>query len=190
MPMSPLFVNLALALSGIVFALSAVGKFQYARDFRAALAAYRLLPPALVTPVALLLGLAEALVALALCAVVLVPALDFLQPAAALGGIVLYLLFSGAVAVNLVRGRTDIDCGCFFQHQTGALSRSTTIGTGLLIRNATLAAGLLLVFMPDAAPALWCERIGAGLGAMIIILLHASLQLLLSLARYSREGHF
>ena len=103
--MDPL-LNLAIALPISVLLISAS---QHKRAdlprFRAQLGAYDVLPASTVATSATLLPWAELGTGLAL----LVPAL---RPAAAAIACALFATYALAIAVNLIRGRKDIDCGC------------------------------------------------------------------------------
>lgn len=185
MSLPGIFVLAGLAVSAVVFAVSAYGKFQHPRKFRDALAAYQLIPGALVSFVAWAIAVSEAAIAALLVAVVVLSAADFLRLYAASGALVLYALFSGAVAINLLRGRDDIDCGCFFANGDALDSRQepvAKINAGLLARNTALAAALLPAILTAIAGvalnAVWWERIGATLGAITVILIFASVQML------------
>ena len=105
MPLDPTLGAVAAVVLAAVFAVAGVAKLRAPDAFAGVVANYRLLPDRLVRPVAWLLPPLE--VALALC--VLLP-VTRVPAAAAL--CVLLLLFAGAMAVNLRRGRTGIDCGC------------------------------------------------------------------------------
>ncbi len=86
-----------------IFVTAAVGKLRHLTVFEGVLANYRLLPRWAIAPVHVLLPLAELAIGVG---VIAVPQLA--APAAAL----LLLVFAAAMAVNLRRGRSDIDCGC------------------------------------------------------------------------------
>ncbi len=103
-PGSALAVRLAAVL---IFASAAYGKRRAPAAFRETLAAYRLLPAWAVPAVANGLPLLEAAVAAMLIDNKLCP---YPEIAAAL----LFALFAGAMAVNLLRGRARIACGCSF----------------------------------------------------------------------------
>src|SRR5690349_20975155 len=90
---------------GPVFVLAAAQKAQHWRIFSAVLANYRLLPPALVAPFAIVLPPAEMLVGLLLLSAQFRPFGD-------LAAVALLGLFAMAMAINLRRGRSEIDCGC------------------------------------------------------------------------------
>lgn len=123
-PAIQLSCRLGLAL---LFILAAIHKLRDFAAFRSQLAAYRMVADSFVPPLAALLPAIETALAVAL----LTPAT---ATTAALAAAVLLTIYSGAIAVNLLRGRTDIDCGC------GAAG--TRLSPALVARNAvaTLAA--------------------------------------------------
>jgi uncharacterized membrane protein YphA (DoxX/SURF4 family) len=90
---------------GAVFALAALAKITAPGLFREDVAAYHLLPPALVGPFALALPWIEALLALYLLVGL------FLRPTA-VATAALLLVFIGALAISLARGTTAHGCGC------------------------------------------------------------------------------
>ncbi|MCO8649722.1 methylamine utilization protein MauE, partial [Burkholderia multivorans] len=105
MTLDPVLASSAQAGAAAVVLLGAVAKLRAPVAFRDALAGYRLLPDALVAPAALAIPLAEALGSAALL-------FPDTRTAAAIGLIALLLAFAAALAANILRGRTDIDCGC------------------------------------------------------------------------------
>jgi hypothetical protein len=92
------------AFALILFA-AAWHKFADALMFEAALEAYRLLPSAAAGPLARALPVGEVIVGIGL----LVPAT---RNSALLAFAALMLIYAGAMAINLLRGRSQIDCGC------------------------------------------------------------------------------
>jgi hypothetical protein len=130
-PAVALIFRLLLAL---VFASAVLHKLIAPRLFRAAVRDYQMLPDMLVTPVAAGFILMECTTALAL--VVPVTA-----PFGVWGAAGLLLVYTGAIAFNLLRGRTHIDCGCMGPAHVQQLN------AWLLLRNLPLlimawAAGL------------------------------------------------
>lgn len=126
---------LAHALAGAVALVLLIGAAQKLRDwpsFRSALDAYRLLPGVLVAPVALALPALELIAGCALLA----PAY---RGAGAMLAVALLATVTGAVAINLRRGRTDIDCGC------GGAEGRQRLSWGLVARNVVLMAGVAFV---------------------------------------------
>lgn len=109
--------------------------------FEGIVADCRMLPPALVAPFARALPFVEPATVLALPVPATVAAGAVLSAA-------LLAAFAGAMAVDILRGRTGIDCGCFL----GALPQR--IGWPLVVRNLLLVAGSLalpLLAAPAAA---------------------------------------
>ncbi len=153
-----------IALGTIVGALALVmfsaawHKLSEPDMFAGSLGAYRLLPPALVAPVARVLPLIEA----ALGVAILVP----LTRAAALVLLaVLLLAYGAAMAINLLRGRSDIDCGC-----GGA---SHPLSWGLVGRNLVLAAAAVLASRPTLERSMdWIDALTLVLGVLAFYALY------------------
>ncbi len=115
--------------TALIFLTAAFGKLRRWSTFEGVVANYRLLPDPLNRGVAWLLPPAELLLAVALASGL---------PHAELVAGGLLCVFAVAMAVNLVRGRTYIDCGCFDAAQRQPLRWS------LVVRNAVLM-GLLII---------------------------------------------
>ena len=131
MQADPVFVIAAALAVAVILASAATHKLRAPARFANQVEDYQLLPRGLVRPVARLLPFVEVAVAFAL----LVPAsrgIAALVAAALLAG------YAGAIAINLWRGRRDIDCGCAGPEQ------AQPIRPVLLARNAVLV-GLALV---------------------------------------------
>src|SRR6516164_10283883 len=90
---------------GLVFMLAATQKAMHWRILPGVIANYRLLPRWMSLPAAVLLPPVEMVLALLLLSA------QF-RSWPALAAITLLLLFAGAMAINLTRGRDHIDCGC------------------------------------------------------------------------------
>jgi hypothetical protein len=140
----------------LVFCTAALQKLRHRRVLEGVVANYRILPRALVAPASRSLPIAEMTVGLLL--------LSGVVPAVAAGAAILLLCaFAWAMAVNLRRGRSDIDCGC---HQSFLRQ---TLRWSLVWRNLVLAALLLPALAPVGADhALW--PIGAAAGASLFLL--------------------
>jgi hypothetical protein len=136
--LDPAFGSAASAALALVFAQAAWHKLRDLRAFALAVAAYELMPAPLAPLAAAQLLVAE----LSLVGMLLLPAA---RPGAALAALSLLALYSAAIAVNLARGRRDIDCGC-----TGPALRQPLSGW-LLARNAALGALALCAALPAAA---------------------------------------
>jgi hypothetical protein len=138
---------------------AALHKLRDPARFRETLGDYRLLPEAWVAGLAGFVGLAE----LGLAAGLLVPSL---APSAAIGCVALLALYSGAIAVNLARGRRHIDCGC-----SGPAQQQTLSGW-LLVRNALLIAAAVAAGLPYAPrPWLWLDTLSLGATLLVSSLL-------------------
>ncbi len=147
------------ALAAVLSVILLVGGWQKLRDpqvFAAAIDNYRLLPESLSPLLARLLPLVEIAAALLL-----------LSPEHSdLGGrlsIAVLLLVTAAVAINLLRGHADIDCGC------GGLS-AQRLSWGLVLRNAVLLGVAALAMQQDGGRSLvWIDYLtvaGATLGLL------------------------
>jgi len=99
-PVVGMIIRGALAL---LFLSAALGKLRDRRTFHGIVLDYRLLPPRRAALVAALLPWIELLLAAGVLA--------GLAPALA-GAAVVLALYGGAMAINLARGRRELDCGC------------------------------------------------------------------------------
>jgi hypothetical protein len=128
-------------LLALLFGVAAAHKLRDPAAFRATFADYRLAP----AWCAWLVILAELAVVATLC----VPgALGPIAAATMLGG------YAAAIAVNLVRGRRDIDCGC------AGPARRRLLSWSLVTRNVTLAAVALIGLVPlHARPLHWVDAV-------------------------------
>ena len=136
--MDPVFWHSAAASLAAVLLIGAQAKLREQEIFRGAIDAYRLVPQAAVAPLALLLPLVEAVTG----GLLLVTSTRALGAALA---IALLLLVTGAVAVNLRRGRDRIDCGCGGEIHT-------PLSLGLVARNAVLMGLALVAAAPPTPP--------------------------------------
>ncbi|TCP52785.1 methylamine utilization protein MauE [Tumebacillus sp. BK434] len=87
---------------------------------------YQLLPERLTEPFAKAETYVELLLGLLLL-------LGLFQPYAAAGSVVMLLIYTGAITVNLWRGRTEMSCGC------GGVAGLHRISWKLVLRNLSLA---------------------------------------------------
>lgn len=153
-----------------VFARALVGKLRAPRHFVEALRGYELLPKALAWPAAALLLASE---------VVLIPALLLPSSAALAAGFAagLLLLYATAIAINLLRGRRDIDCGC-----GGPLQRQS-LHPLLVLRNGFLTVMAALATLPLAdRPLIWVDLVTISVAAFALAALAIALDGLAGLA--------
>jgi len=166
-PLAQLALRWALAL---VLGAAALHKVRAPGRFRAARAEYRLLPARLEGAAARALPALEALAALGLLAPASAPA----RGAAALAGALL-VVYGAAIAVNLARGRREIECGCSLGGARQPLSGA------LVARNGLLAALAAAAALPAGARApLAFEWAIAALAAAAIAALYHAADLLLA----------
>jgi hypothetical protein len=133
--MNPLLEwTVAFSLAAL-FAASAAHKVRAFREWPGIVRNYRLLPDALVGTVVVILPLAEALTAAALLAFPV-------RRAGACLAALLLLAYAAALGINLGRGRTRIDCGCF-----GSRLRQD-ISSWMVVRNLVLALFALALLIP------------------------------------------
>jgi hypothetical protein len=105
------------------------------REFVQVVRNYKLLPENISSIVARLIPAVEIIVAIGLLVNVMVFWLSFVAMS-------LFLMFGGAVAINLLRGHHDISCGCFGQKQNHRLSWSLVVRNAILAGLATIISGL------------------------------------------------
>jgi uncharacterized membrane protein YphA (DoxX/SURF4 family) len=134
---------------GTVFALAGLAKLPRRAQFEDAVRGYRLVPDRLASPIARWLPVVEVA-----AGTLLLLGLGTAPVAGLLG--VFLVVFTGAVAINLARGRA-IDCGCY-----GA-GPARTIGWPTLVRNLGLLA--MAVVVAAEAPAAFALDAMLGLGS-------------------------
>ncbi|MGE0484157.1 MAG: MauE/DoxX family redox-associated membrane protein [Gammaproteobacteria bacterium] len=149
------FQHIAAATLAIVFLVGAWQKLRDVTSFELAMENYALLPAALVRPVAWLLPAFE-----------LVTGLALVSPWRALGGAMAIVLLAGvttAVVANLLRGRTDVGCGC------GGIEDEQLLSWALVARNALLTVAAVATLGAGAIrPLAWIDYVtvaGATLSA-------------------------
>ncbi len=130
--LDPVFVLTLCLLLAVLFGHAAWGKLTARQDFAAVLAAYDLAPAALNGVLSVALPVGEALISAGLL-------VHSLRPYAGAAAAVLFVVYGTAIAVNLGRGRRDLDCGC-----AGPGERRPIAGW-MVWRNGVLALASALV---------------------------------------------
>ncbi|MCS7268601.1 MAG: hypothetical protein NZ704_11155 [Geminicoccaceae bacterium] len=152
---------IALVLAGI-FLPGAWSKLRAMDEVIGVVADYRLLPDRLVEPFARALPWAEIATGVS---VLLPPS----RPAGAALALALLCLFALAMAINLARGRREIDCGCFIGRQKERIAWS------LVLRNLLLAAGAgLLFFEPESVVPRLQDLVPIVFGSIALLSLYAA----------------
>jgi hypothetical protein len=164
----PVLGWMAAAAAAAIFAASGALKFYDLETFRGAVINYRLIPQWLATPFAWIAPLIESAAALGLL-------LSPIRASAAAVLIVLLGVFTGAIAINLARGRTDIDCGCF-----GPALRQR-LSWWLLLRNGALFALLALALLPvGARPLDFLDLTTVAMAAATVVVLYTAANYLIA----------
>ena len=161
--MSPAFSEVQIAvrtLIALVYLAAAIGKMRHWAVFQGVVANYRLLPEVLVAPFAYLLPPFEALLGAMLL-------LGLLSPWAEAVAVALLLLFAAAMAINIMRGRRHIDCGCF----QSALKQ--TLSWILVARNCVLALLLGLALLTQGPRDLRMTIDGLSVGGVLFVILQS-----------------
>jgi uncharacterized membrane protein YphA (DoxX/SURF4 family) len=160
MTIDPAIADLAGMALAAIFAASGAMKLADLDLFESALANYRLVPRMVEKPIAILMPILE-------CACAAAVLLPVTRRAGAVGILALLGVFTGAIAINLARGRTDIDCGCF-----GPALRQE-LSAWMLLRNAALAGLAVAALMPAAARSIvWLDWFTIALGAAAVVVLY------------------
>jgi hypothetical protein len=150
---------LAHALAAFMAALLLIGALEKLGDmavFTEALAQYQLVPASLIMPVAWLFPLMEAL-----AGALLLPTVTRLE--GALLAMVVVGTASLAIAINLRRGRTRIDCGC-------GMGEHTPLSSRLLWRNAVLLALLAACTLPLAQrSSSWLDLLAVAMSTLFLL---------------------
>jgi Methylamine utilisation protein MauE len=161
MRLDPVFGGLIAISFAVLFASAAAHKWRNLRSFEEAFAAYALLPQIPRRHLGWLVPLCETAVAAGLLAAAT-------RSAAALTGALLLLVYAGAIALNLQRGRRDIACGC------GGPDQRRAIAGWMAWRNLLLALLLGITIWPWSDRALnWMDAstVAFGLAAAIVVYL-------------------
>lgn len=112
---------------GIILLVAGAVKLVQPRDFVEVVRGYELLPAGMSRPIAQLLPVAEVLIGVGLL-------LDRSRPWSAVAASSLFMVFGVAVAINILRDRRNIACGCF-----GSQLEDEHLSWSIVVRNAVLA---------------------------------------------------
>jgi len=122
----------------VLFVAAAWHKLSARGRFEAILRDYRLLPEFLVRPVALLMPVVELTLALGWMS-------GLSTRVTALASAALLATYAFAMAINLMRGRVYIDCGCGFGASAG---EEPALSSSMVARNIILIGLALLPLVP------------------------------------------
>lgn len=159
-----IFMSFSLCLLVVVFAAAGLAKIRAIDTLEGVIQNFRILPSQWSRPLSFVLPPAEIAVAAALT----VPATRVYGAAAAAA---LLCVFTLAIAINLYRGRREIDCGCF------SSELKQTLSGWLVARNVVLTACAVFLIAvlanPDSVQTTWSAWLlgaaGVGLSALLYL---------------------
>ena len=169
--LDPVAVWTARLVLAAVLAMAAFTKLRALEEFVGVVHNYRILPEFLVRPAAYGLPPLEAAIALALL-------IEPTRSAGAIAAAALLAVFAVAMALNLARGRVEIDCGCF------AATLRQRISWALVGRNLALI-GLATLAIPattDTRALTWLDAVTIVAASSSAVLLYVAFTQLRSMA--------
>lgn len=127
----------------VLFIVAGIHKASNKAQFRANLTAYQILPASLIPLLATIIPLFEIFLGLAWVGNILPGIIPLLTAA-------LLTIYTMAIGINLLRGRSYIDCGCGLssgptKDDNGDIQQ---LSTALLIRNGLLIGAALIAVLP------------------------------------------
>jgi hypothetical protein len=140
---------------GLLFATAASHKIRDPLAFRETLGRYEVLPDALVGPAGVVLMGGELVIAFTV----------LFFGAACIAAALVLAAYTAAIALNLARGRTDLNCGCM------GPAASAPISGWLIARNLVLVGGAAAASWPAAArPLVWLDgfTLAAATSALVV----------------------
>lgn len=156
---------------------SLLHKMRDLAAFRVALEGYALLPAVWVAPAARLVTGAEAVLGIAIL-------LPVVGSYAAMASAALLTTYTAAIAINVNRGRTSIDCGC------GGPAGRVPLSGALIVRNGILVLVSLLAALPTAARSLHAlDGVIIGAAATTFALLYTAADTALANGAHWRDAH-
>ncbi len=161
---------------GLLLLWSALEKWRGFDAFRGAVSEYRLVPRPLLPTVTAGVLMTETALGIGLLAVGTGP-LAPLAAAALLG------IYTAAIAINLRRGRRDIDCGC------AGFAGPQPIGRGLVLRNLVLIGLALLCAAPSGPRDLiWLDALTVAFATLTLCALYASIERAIANSAHPANG--
>lgn len=165
--MDPVIHSILVISLSLLFFAAAIGKLSDYLAFKRVLVNYRLFPrgsEVLIAPVVLILELGTGLGLL----------FSGTRFSATVLATVILSVYALAITINLLRGRTNIDCGCMGRS-------SQTISSALPIRNLVLVLTALLILVPTHNRELmWLDFVVLVAGVLALSLCYAASNQLLA----------
>ena len=164
----PAVSAMLVAAIAVLLLVSATQKLRDVPSFHGVLDSYALLPAALLRPTAWTLPIVEASAGLSLLG-------ERTRVLGAALGLTVLGAVTLAVAINLLRGRTDLGCGC------GGIEDEQSLSWILVMRNLLLAGVLSLSLAhPTPRAFMWLDYLTIGLGAIALYGMYVSANQLLA----------
>ena len=181
--LDPLILRIISVGFALLFIFAAAHKFNNKLQFLGILEAYQILPgtmPGLAVNVIpaleLMLGLAWALTALLLVQITLLPLMSAM----------LLFTYAMAIAMNLFRGRSYIDCGCGFSSLAGSARSESNSGgiqqlsKALVLRNCVLGVvALIAAASPSSRDLGFMDFLSLVTASFTLVLLYGAFNQLL-----------
>ena len=169
--LDPLILKLVSIGFGLLFLLASVHKLSDFSRFRATLTAYQIMPGALIAPLSFLVPVVEALLGVGWL-------FGIQTTAVALASTLVLAGYTSAIAINLLRGRIHIDCGC---SMGAAAGRDQQLSWGLVIRNSILIIAALTATFPASERTIgFVDYMTLVAGMLAIVMLYGATNQLLS----------
>jgi len=180
----PLFIRVVAMGFALMFALAALHKMDDRNTFLSILKAYKILPRFMLRASALGIPMLELMLALGWLQAGL---LGSSYPMIAVASACLLVVYGLAIAINLLRGKTDIDCGCNLASARKSTASNKgngsqqSISINLVWRNVCLALLTLTALTPITPRQLGAiDYVGLAGALLVLVLLYASLTQLMA----------
>jgi hypothetical protein len=177
--LDPLFIRIVAMGFAVLFMLAAVHKLSNRSEFFLILRAYQVLPAMLLRPTTLIIPNLEIILAFGWF---LIGVLGFQLRAVPVFSAGLLLVYAAAIAINLFRGRRDIDCGCSLaSSKTDSSNPSEQISEAQVFRNCLLALLALIAAAPMTARVINAIDYLALIGASVVcVFIYAAINQLIA----------
>lgn len=180
--LDPLILRIISFAFALLFLSAAAHKISTKLQFRGIIEAYQVLPNGLVPLVAGAIPLFEVFLGLAWLSTVVQSWSGIIVP---LATAMLLTAYGMVIGINLVRGRTYIDCGCGFSSAAGNNKGGGDIqqlSGGLIVRNLALILAALITTLPSSERLLGIIDYFSAFSALValVLLYGASHQLMLN----------
>lgn len=162
-----MIISIVSAILGLTLLIAGAGKFRDLDGHARVVQGYKILPDGAAATVGRALPLVEVLLGVALLS-------GFALPWVGAGAAVLFLVYAAGLAVNLMRGRTELDCGCF---AFGDHEDAPKIGWFHVVRAVFFAAlGATVAFASRslAVPSIGEQVAGVAIAVLVVGLAFAA----------------